>query len=67
MIENVKPGILIGASTARGAFTEEVIRTMAEINERPVIFALSNPTSKSECTAEEAFRYTDVRVFGFPF
>lgn len=56
----MKPTGIIGASTVRGAFTEEVIKLMAELNERPIIFALSNPTSKSECTAEEAFKYTNV-------
>ncbi|VDK71958.1 unnamed protein product [Gongylonema pulchrum] len=60
IIETVRPTGLIGASTVRGAFTEQIIRKMAELNERPIIFALSNPTSKSECTAEEAFRYTEV-------
>ncbi len=66
----VKPQILIGASGAGGTFTEEVIKAMCAVNERPIVFALSNPTSKSECTAEQAFRWSEGKVIfasGSPF
>ena len=69
-IEMVQPHVLIGATGASGAFTEEVVKLMAKINKQPVIFALSNPTSKSECTAEQAYQWSDGRaVFasGSPF
>ena len=69
-IAAVKPDVLIGATGVAGTFTEAVVRKMAVVNERPVIIALSNPTSHTECTAEEAYRWSDGRVIyasGSPF
>ncbi len=69
-ISAIKPHVLIGATGAFGAFTKEVIELMSEINERPVIFALSNPTSKAECTAQQAYNWSHgkaVFASGSPF
>jgi len=69
-IAAVKPDVLIGATGVAGTFTEAVVRKMSEVNERPVIIALSNPTSHTECTAEEAYQWSDGRVIfasGSPF
>lgn len=69
-IREIKPHILIGATGAPGTFTEEVVRTMAKVNQRPAIFALSNPTSRAECTAEQAYAWSEGRAFfssGSPF
>ena len=69
-LRSIRPNILIGATGAPGTFTKEVIGTMTAMNERPVIFALSNPTSRAECTAEEAYTWSKgkaVFTSGSPF
>ncbi len=69
-IASIRPDVLIGATGVAGTFTEAVVRQMATVNKRPVIIALSNPTTHTECTAEEAYRWSDGRVIfasGSPF
>lgn len=69
-IETLRPNVLIGATGSPGMFDERAIRLMAAVNERPTIFALSNPTSRAECTAEQAYEYSDYRALfasGSPF
>ncbi len=69
-ISALRPTGIIGVSTVPKLFTSAVIKTMAEINERPIIFPYSNPTSRSECTAEEAYRWSDGKAIfasGSPF
>lgn len=60
VVREIKPSILIGAAAAGGAFTPEILQDMASFNKRPIIFALSNPTVKAECTAQQAFDNTNV-------
>jgi malate dehydrogenase (oxaloacetate-decarboxylating)(NADP+) len=57
-IESIKPTTIIGTSTIGGAFNQKVVESMARINERPVILALSNPTEKAECTPEQAYTWS---------
>lgn len=69
-IHRIKPSVLIGVSAVPKMFNETVCKTMALLHEQPVIFALSNPTSKAECTASEAYKWTQGKCIfasGSPF
>jgi len=69
-VKVLKPTAIIGVSTVPKLFNQQVIEAMAEINERPIIFPYSNPTSRSECTAEEAYGWSGGRAIfasGSPF
>jgi malate dehydrogenase (oxaloacetate-decarboxylating) len=70
VVRNAKPTALIGYTAAKDLFDDQILRLMAEASERPVILALSNPNSQSECTPEEALKSTDGRALvatGSPF
>ena len=69
-IDAIRPHVLIGATGAPGTFTQPVIERLSEINSRPVVFALSNPTSRAECTPEQAYTWSGGRAIfasGSPF
>src|SRR5206468_10110151 len=69
-LRDLRPSVLIGAAGQGQTFTREVISTFGAQRERPILFALSNPTSKSECTAEQAYGWTQGRAIfasGSPF
>ncbi|KAL8232412.1 hypothetical protein R6Q57_002190 [Mikania cordata] len=69
-VKTIKPTVLIGSSGAGQTFTKEVVEAMSSFNEKPIILALSNPTSQSECTAEQAYTWSEGRAIfasGSPF
>ncbi|CAH1227526.1 ME1 [Branchiostoma lanceolatum] len=69
-VRELKPSAIIGVAGAGRLFTESVVRMMGQFNDQPIIFALSNPTSRAECTAEQAYGWTDGRAIfasGSPF
>ncbi|CAO3702133.1 unnamed protein product [Rhizopus stolonifer] len=70
LVERIKPTAILGLTGVPGVFTEKAIRTMAKYQEKPIVFPLSNPDTRAECTAEEAFKWTDGRAIfasGSPF
>ncbi len=70
VMENAHPSVLIGVSTQTGAFTEEIVKSMAKFTPRPIIFPLSNPTSKSEAKPEDLIKWTNGKAIvatGSPF
>jgi malate dehydrogenase (oxaloacetate-decarboxylating)(NADP+) len=70
VMKSHKPTVLLGLSATGGIFTEELIRTMAKNTKKPIIMPMSNPTSKAECTPEQAYKWTDgnaVVATGSPF
>ena len=69
-VKELRPNVLIGATGAPGTFTKEVIESMCSYQDRPVVFALSNPTARAECTAEQAYEWSKGRAIfssGSPF
>jgi len=69
-VNALRPTAIIGVAAVANAFDEDVVRAIATINRRPIVFALSNPTSKAECTAEQAYRWSEGRAIfacGSPF
>ncbi|HEV8096019.1 MAG TPA: NAD-dependent malic enzyme [Burkholderiales bacterium] len=69
-VEALKPTAIIGVAAVGGTFTQPIVEAMVRANERPIVFALSNPTSKSECTAEQAYRWSGGKALfacGSPF
>jgi malate dehydrogenase (oxaloacetate-decarboxylating)(NADP+) len=69
-VNALKPTAIIGVGATPNTFTREVVETMTRLNERPIVFALSNPTSRAECTAEQAYQWSGGKALfasGSPF